>query len=130
VPGVVERALIIPPRSHIGPIPEVQRRKLINWSPVQGRYDQSVNRESAHEMLQARVARQEAERTPGQIEPEVRAAIQRSSRKVTRKAAQGAEEGFPDALASAATGAVGEFGREAGRGLVRGILGALIGRRR
>jgi DNA helicase HerA-like ATPase len=130
VPGVVERVLIIPPRSHIGPIPEVQRRKLINWSPVQGRYDQTVNRESAHEMLQARVARQEAQRAANQIETEIRAAVGRSSRKVARQAAQGAEEGFSDAVASVAAEAAREFGTEAGRGLVRGLLGALIGRRR
>ncbi len=130
VPAVVERALIVPPRSHIGPIPEVHRRKVINWSPVQGKYDQAVNRESAYEMLQARAARQEVERAQGQIEGEIRAAARRSSRKVAQRTVQGAEEGFSDALASAAEDVAREFGAEAGRGLVRGLLGALIGRRR
>lgn len=130
VPGMVERAWIVPPRSHIGPIPEVNRRKVINWSPVQGRYDQVVNRESAYEMLQARAARQEVERAASQIEADIRAAARRSSRRVAQRTVQGAEEGFSEALSSAAEGVAREFGAGAGRGLVRGLLGALIGRRR
>ncbi len=35
-PGIVERALILPPRSRIGVVTPEERAKVINWSPVQG----------------------------------------------------------------------------------------------
>src|SRR6059036_845531 len=37
-PEIVERALIVPPRSLIGPITPEQRAKVQNWSGLQGKY--------------------------------------------------------------------------------------------
>ena len=53
-PGIVDRAFVLPPRSKIGPIEPAQRLKIINWSPVQGTYDNPVDRESAYELLKQR----------------------------------------------------------------------------
>lgn len=50
-PGVVERALIVPPRSQLGPITAAQRAELMRTSMVAGTYDQVVDRESAYELL-------------------------------------------------------------------------------
>src|SRR5579863_4203493 len=55
-PGVVERALVCPPRSQIGPISPEQRQQIIRDSVVAGVYENAVNRESAYELLQARAA--------------------------------------------------------------------------
>src|SRR6202451_4374555 len=55
-PGMVERALVCPPRSQLGPIPPEQRQQIIRDSVVAGVYEQPVNRESAYELLQARAA--------------------------------------------------------------------------
>jgi hypothetical protein len=52
-PAPVERALILPPRSQIGPIAPAQRRALIEGSLVFGTYEKEVDRESAYERLQA-----------------------------------------------------------------------------
>jgi uncharacterized protein len=52
-PQIVERALIVPPQSQIGPITSEQRQQLIKNSLVTGVYDQQVDRESAYEILQA-----------------------------------------------------------------------------
>lgn len=55
-PGVVERALICPPHSQIGPITPEQRQELIKSSVVAGVYENAVDRESAFEVLRARAA--------------------------------------------------------------------------
>ena len=56
VPSMVERTLVRPPSSRIGVISEEERRKVIAASPVGGIYDTLVDRESAYEVLTARVA--------------------------------------------------------------------------
>ena len=51
-PSVVERAMVIAPCSRMGPVTEDERNGLINHSPVYGKYEDDVDRESAYEMLQ------------------------------------------------------------------------------
>ncbi|MEO6145689.1 MAG: helicase HerA-like domain-containing protein, partial [Sulfuriferula sp.] len=53
-PGMVERALILPPQGQIGPITAAQRQTLIAGSLVAGHYEKEVDRESAYEKLKAR----------------------------------------------------------------------------
>lgn len=53
-PTVVERTLIKPPSSLIGPCTPAQRQQTMQQSPVAGKYDAAVNRESAYEMLNKR----------------------------------------------------------------------------
>jgi uncharacterized protein len=55
-PSIVQRAFIPPPSSRIGPISDDERRQLIERSPVYGKYEAAVDRDSAHEMLQRRAA--------------------------------------------------------------------------
>src|SRR5690606_24609914 len=52
VPSMVQRTLIRPPSSRLGPITPQERQKLIAESPVSGQYDESIDRESAFEILQ------------------------------------------------------------------------------
>ncbi|UCI18259.1 DUF853 domain-containing protein [Mesorhizobium sp. B2-1-8] len=52
IPSMVQRTLIRPPSSRLGPITPAERQKLIGESPVTGQYDQVIDRESAFEMLQ------------------------------------------------------------------------------
>jgi DNA helicase HerA-like ATPase len=52
IPSMVQRTLIRPPASRLGPITPQERAKLIAESPVAGQYDKTVDRESAFEMLQ------------------------------------------------------------------------------
>ncbi|PZN50621.1 MAG: ATP-binding protein, partial [Proteobacteria bacterium] len=61
VPSVVQRTLIRPPSSRLGPITPQERSRIIAESPVAGQYDEAIDRESAFEMLQKRaMAAQEA----------------------------------------------------------------------
>lgn len=53
-PGVVERTLIRPPSSAIGPVPPETRAALIAASPLAGKYDTPIDRDSAYERLARR----------------------------------------------------------------------------
>ena len=53
---MVERALIWPPRSQIGPITPEQRQQIMRDSLVAGVYENVVDRESAYELLKARAS--------------------------------------------------------------------------
>ncbi|HHA1272834.1 TPA: helicase HerA-like C-terminal domain-containing protein [Enterobacter mori] len=64
-PSVVERAMVIAPCSRMGPVTDDERNGLINHSPVYGKYEDEVDRESAFEMLQKGVqARTESQDVP------------------------------------------------------------------
>src|ERR1700744_5676286 len=51
-----ERVLIRPPSARIGPITPEERKAIIDNSPVKGKYDTTIDSESAYEILQKRVA--------------------------------------------------------------------------
>jgi DNA helicase HerA-like ATPase len=54
-PAIVERIMVRPPSGRIGPITPDERKAIISGSPVKGKYDTTVDSESAYEMLQKRV---------------------------------------------------------------------------
>ena len=54
IPSIVERTLVRPPASRLGPITEPERLKVMNVSPVAGQYDTDLDRESAFEILAKR----------------------------------------------------------------------------
>ncbi|MES1984424.1 MAG: helicase HerA-like domain-containing protein [Pseudomonadota bacterium] len=53
-PSIVQRTLIAPPRSRLGPVTPKERAILQSISPVAGKYDDAADRESAEEILAAR----------------------------------------------------------------------------
>ncbi|MEO6389149.1 MAG: helicase HerA-like domain-containing protein [Croceibacterium sp.] len=55
-PSVVQRTLIKPPRSRVGPITDQERAIIQSVSPVAGKYDTRVNRESCEEVLAQKTA--------------------------------------------------------------------------
>jgi hypothetical protein len=121
-PTMVEQALVRPPRSRLRPLDEGERRQHLQGSPLFGRYEQVVDRESAHEILRDRALR-EQERAA--LEAELA-----QSRPTTRKepARRGRQ---PDSLVeSLAKSAARSIGTQVGRTLIRGVLGSLFGGRR
>jgi DNA helicase HerA-like ATPase len=50
-PAIVQRTLIAPPASRLGTVSAEERRAVIEHSPVYGRYDDTVDRDSAFEQL-------------------------------------------------------------------------------
>ncbi len=59
-PSIVQRTLIRPPSSRLGPLTEDERREVISESPVRGLYDEVLDRPSAYEILKKRKAEIEA----------------------------------------------------------------------
>ncbi|CDO36877.1 MULTISPECIES: helicase HerA-like domain-containing protein [Novosphingobium] len=55
-PTIVQRTLIAPPRSRLGPVSEKERAIIQSISPCEGKYDSRVDRESAEEVLAAKAA--------------------------------------------------------------------------
>jgi uncharacterized protein len=56
-PTPVERSLIRPPASRLGPLTPKERAIIRSLSPVEGKYDEAVDRESAYELLQQQAER-------------------------------------------------------------------------
>jgi DNA double-strand break repair helicase HerA and related ATPase len=54
IPSMVERCMVRPPSARVGPVTPDERKALIAKSPVKGKYDTAIDRESAFEMLQKR----------------------------------------------------------------------------
>ena len=78
VPSMVQRTLVRPPASRLGPLSDGERSELMKLSPVSGQYDERIDRESAFEKLKARaeeeLRREEDERRREQDEDRDRSA--------------------------------------------------------
>lgn len=57
VPGIVGRTLIRPPASRLGPATATERKAILKDSPVKGIYDETIDRDSAYEKLEAKQAK-------------------------------------------------------------------------
>lgn len=118
-PTPVERTLIVPPEGRIGPLPPEQRDTLMQRSPLRGKYDQSVDRESAYERLQARTDTEKAQ------EAEREAAVQRQKAERATRGRSPQRQSMGEAMAKSAARAIGS---QLGRQIIRGIMGAMFGR--
>jgi len=56
----VERGFIVTPQSMFGTIDDSARRQIISSSPMSGKYDREIDRESAYELLQVQVRQEQA----------------------------------------------------------------------
>ncbi|RAU49104.1 DUF853 domain-containing protein [Pseudocitrobacter sp. RIT415] len=128
-PSVVERAMVIAPCSRMGPVTDDERNGLINNSPLYGKYEDAVDRESAFEMLQK--------------------GVQASTEQANAPAAKGkaveVDDGILGGLKDILFGTTGPRGgkkdgivqtaaksavRQVTNQIVRGMLGSLLGGRR
>jgi len=138
IPGIVERALILPPQSKFGTIDDFSRLRIINASSMSGKYDMEVDRESAYELLQAKVIHEEAAKREEKERSERQKQFEKEEKerqKQREKEEKERERALKKAAARtssrktlverAADNVVGTIGREVGRSLIRGILGSL-----
>ena len=51
-PEIVEKATILPPQSKMGVIDDISRNRVINSSPLAGKYEETIERDSAYEELE------------------------------------------------------------------------------
>ena len=70
-PTIVQKTLVRPPNSRVGPITDAELKAVMRASPVAGVYDETVDRESASEILQKRTA-EEAETKAAELRTEAR----------------------------------------------------------
>ena len=120
-PAMVRRVAIAPPQSRIGPLAEGERAALIRQSPLAGRYDRPVDRESAYEMLTARAVQAEA---PATARGKAGAAQEEQS------FGDMAGDLLGSAVGQAMKSAVRQAANQIGRELVRGLMGSLLGGKR
>ena len=131
VPSMVERTLMAPPRSQFGPVDEKRRAELISRSPLKSAYEQTIDRESAYEMLQKR-EEELARKRQLAAEEEARIQEEQKRRKQDEKAqspsgrSSGNRQSVGEALAKSIARTIGST---LGRQIVRGILGSISGRR-
>ena len=125
VPLPVERTLIVPPHCRIGAISEQERASVRQLSPIGGKYDTAVNRESAHERLQQRAE-----------------AMAIAEPKAKAKAATQEDEGIgglvkdwlfgtsrrQGALEAMAKSTLRTAGNQLGKQILRGVLGSIMKR--
>ena len=130
-PGVVERVMIVPPHSKFGTLDEGLRRQLISVSPMEAKYSREYDRESAYEILQARVLREqeeqrmEEERKAKQKQWEEEEKRRRHSAASPTRTRSSSSYQRQTATEKATNAIVTTIGREVGRSLIRGILGSL-----
>ena len=146
-PAMVERVMIRPPTARIGPITPEERKAIMNNSPVKGKYDTTIDSESAYEVLQKRVAGTAASADGsaggggGGILGQIGAIVgtifgtnvsrgrmstgQVIARSVTRSVTNKVVGGLAADLGKSMGGSIGG---SVGRALVRGALGGLLRR--
>lgn len=119
-PTSVAKTLIKPPESQIGPIEPAEMQKILSRSPLKGKYDTDLDRESAYEMLQKRadLAARKAKEAEEAEKNEEKKQTRARSRPARRQRQSVAEAMFKSAARS--------VGRSLGSKLVRGILGSLL----
>lgn len=120
VPSMVQRTLIAPPTSRMGPVTRAERNGVMADSPVSGKYDDSEDRKSAYEHLQQRGERaleaaESARRREGYGQGG-QPATQPRSRSSNR-------QGIVEAMAKSVARSIGSG---LGRRIVRGLLGSLL----
>jgi hypothetical protein len=127
-PSMVQRTLVRPPSSRLGPISKSERKQIMDDSPVSGLYDETNDRESAYEMLQQR-AKQKAAREEKQRDQEnTRQTKKRgeysasTAKKPAKRRRSYQRQSVTETFAKQVARSVGS---SLGRMLVRGILGSL-----
>jgi hypothetical protein len=130
IPMPVERTLIAPPRCRMGAITDAERAQVRAGSPVGGKYDQRIDRESAAELLAKKVdaAAEQAKAPPAR----------------TREEDDAEEGGFGQAVKDAMFGTkrrqgmvetmakqtARTVGNQIGKQILRGLLGGIFGGKR
>lgn len=127
-PGVVQQGLIVPPRSRVGAITDVERAAVMNASLYGMKYANAVDNVSAAEMIeqqhqqddaQAALDAQQAE--TDKAEAQRQAEAEKAAKKTTSSRSRKTKNPFDDVIDSATN----QVGREIGRQIVRGLLGSL-----
>ncbi len=123
IPSVVERTLVRPPASRLGPATAAERKATLAASTTGRRYDEAIDRHSAHEALQARAAEQAA----AQAQEVERERSYRPARPAKTAASPARRSSNRQGVVEAMTkSVVRSLGSAIGRSIARGVLGSLF----
>jgi uncharacterized protein len=132
VPGVAERTLIRPPASQLGPMDPDLRAAIIGTSPMNGKYESRVNRDSAREILTRRAAEAAGQAAQADVEErEYQNARRWDGGKSTaaprpQSTPRTSTKKDPTLVDAMTTAVVKELSGTTGKRIVRGILGGLF----
>ena len=134
IPGIVERTLIRPPSSHLGPIAPEDRAAMMRASPMGLKYDTPLDRESAFEVLTARAAAAAEEAAAAEAQEAALAEQERELKNArrydggpTRSTRTTSRSRQPDSFGGEiAKVVIKELKGTTGRRIVRGILGGIF----
>lgn len=119
-PTMVQKTLIRPPSSRLGPATDPERAEVQKVSPVFGKYDKTIDRESAYEILSKReeIAAKEAEKLA-----KLEAKEKEAAAKAKAKGKAPARSRRMTTTERAANNAASTASREITRYILRGIFG-------
>ncbi|MBR3488670.1 MAG: DUF853 family protein, partial [Bacteroidales bacterium] len=93
MPSMVERAKVLPPEGQAGAITPDERQRVIQTSMVYGKYDKTIDRESAYEILTEKLQKeQEAKELAAQQKEEEKLRKEEEKRQAAEERKQAAEE--------------------------------------
>ena len=137
VPGIVQRAFILPPQSRMGTITDEERRAVIDASGMKHKYDKAIDNFSAYEYFEQQNEEQEkeeqeaAEKAAKQAAKEEKKAAKSAKSTTTKrtsataKAAKKTKSAASKAMTRVTNSAMSTIGRELGRSIIRGIFGSI-----
>ncbi len=134
-PTVVERAMVLPPVSRIGPMSAEERRAAIAASPIAGHYEKLLDRESAYEKLKGDAVQRVGAGDTAPAEPAASGGglfggIGDALGGMFGGAARSGTRGRQTMVEAAMSSTVRAIGSSVGREIVRGVLGSIMGGRR
>jgi hypothetical protein len=124
IPMPVERTLICPPRCRMGAMTRDERAAIRARSPVEGKYETAVNRESAYEILSQRAEKATVRQGEAATRPGPKAPADAQGPLGDLLWGTGRRQGMVEAMAKQAARSVGS---QIGRQILRGVLGGILG---
>ncbi|MHA3891722.1 helicase HerA-like domain-containing protein [Acinetobacter sp. GXMZU3951] len=141
IPQMVERGWVMPPYSAFHPISAELRQSVIAQSIVAGVYEQRIDRESAYERLQQKVAdrqqqaiqaeqdqqRKKEQEAIAKQQAREQERLAKEQQKEAERLAKQREKLIQDTVGTFAKSAARSLGGSTGQKIVRGLLGSLFG---
>jgi DNA helicase HerA-like ATPase len=141
IPQMVERGWVMPPYSAFRPISAELRQSVIAQSIVAGVYEQRIDRESAYERLQQKVAdrqqqaiqaeqdqqRKKEQEAIAKQQAREQERLAKEQQKEAERLAKQREKLIQDTVGTFAKSAARSLGGSTGQKIVRGLLGSLFG---
>jgi DNA helicase HerA-like ATPase len=136
-PSIVERAFVAPPMAQVGPISDPGRRQAIASSPMRGKYEQEVDRESAYEILMKRKGLDPAnpnappqQAGAGGLGGVLDSILGGGAPKTGPRGGRVPPSMAEKMVTSAARSVASSVGRQLGTAIIRGVLGSILGGKR